>query len=366
MAHNLFFDAVSGQYRMFSAIGKRGAPWHHLGQMVRDAQNWQEAANLAHLDYTVGKHQLTSPITGDKIDAWGMFRDDNNDFLGTVGSVYEPIQIPEAFKFVDTLLEAERGAHYESAGALGSGERFWVLATVPYKITIAGTDDTHEAFLLFESSHDGTMSATCKLTTVRVVCQNTLTMALHGGGMASLRVRHSSSGTAKLDAARKMLTGVKQTVETLSDKLNTLARRTVPKELNLQIMDKLFGADWRDSTRKRQQVAGIAQLYDQNDHGAIPEIKGSAYNLLNAITEYTDHFRSVRITANKEGMTESQVRAEGAIFGGSGETMKNNALETILEMTAGCPEQQYKTVYKPMPLVLPEKKAVDNILSMVA
>lgn len=366
MAHNINFDAVSGQYRMFSATGKRGAPWHHLGQMVRDAQNWQDAARLAHLDYTVQKHRLNSPITGDPIDAWGMFRDDNQAFLGTVGNVYEPIQIPEAFKFVDTLLEAEKGAHYESAGALGSGERFWVLATVPYNIQIAGTDDNHEAFLLFESSHDGTMSATAKLTTVRVVCQNTLTMALRGGGMASLRVRHSSSGTAKLDAARKMLTGVQQTVQTLSDKLNTLARRKVPKETTLAIMDKLFGADWKDSTRKRQQVAEIAQLYDQNDHNAIPEIRGTAYNLLNAVTEYADHYKGVRVTAGKEGMSEKQVRAEGALFGGSGERMKSEALETIIEMTAGCQEREAKIIYQAMPPVLPEKKAVDNILSMVA
>jgi phage/plasmid-like protein (TIGR03299 family) len=365
MSHNLSFDARSNQYRMFAATDRRGLPWHKLGQMVSSAQSWQDAARLAHLDYTVSKHQLKSPITGNDIDAFGMFRDDNSAFLGTVGRVYEPIQINQAFDFVDTLLEAEKGAHYESAGALGNGERFWVLARVPYTITIDGTDDKSNAFLLFESSHDGTMSATAKLCLERVVCQNTLTMALSEKGMASLKVRHSSSGTIKLEAAKKMLLGVKQTVDSIGDKLNTLAHRKTEKAINLKVMEKLFGVDWKDSARKREQVAEIARLYDSNDKNAIPEIKGTAYNLLNAITEYTDHYRGIRITQNKEGMTENQVRAEGALFGGAGETMKQKALEVILETTENCPAIG-KTIFSPSPLVLPASKAVDNIMSMVA
>jgi phage/plasmid-like protein (TIGR03299 family) len=357
MSHNLAFDKVSGQYRMFSATDKRGAPWHNLGQMVKDAQNWQEAARLAHLDYTVSKHQLNNPLTNIPIDAFGIFRDDTKAFLGTVGGVYTPIQVSEAFSFVDTLLEAEKEAHYESAGALGNGERFWVLARVPYKITIVGTDDIHEAFLLFESSHDGTMSATAKLTTVRVVCQNTLTMAINGAGMASLKVRHSSSGSAKLEAAKKMLTGVRQTVGILGDKLNILAHRRIDKKVSQSVMAELLGADWQESSRKRKQVETIASLFSSNDKNAIPEIKGTAYNLLNSITEYADHFRDIRITAGKEGMSEQQVRSEGALFG-TGESLKTKALETLLELTADCP-----TIDTPVAVTAPA--GVDRILSMV-
>lgn len=364
MSHNLNFDGVSGQYRMFTAIGKRGLPWHKLGQNVVEAQTWQQAAQLAHLDYTVSKHQLNSPLTGSLIDAYGIFRDDNKNFLGTVGNVYEPIQISQAFDFVDTLLEAEKGAHYESAGALGDGERFWVLARVPYTIQIAGTDDKHEAFMLFESSHDGTMSATAKLTTVRVVCQNTLTQALNGSGMASVKIRHSSSGSAKLEAAKKMLTGVQQTVESLGEKLNTLARRKTTKEINLKIMESLFGADWRDSSRKQNQIKEIAQLYSSNDHDAIPQIKGTAYNLLNAITEYTDHYKGVRITSGRAELTEQQVRAEGAVFGGCGERMKQNALETILELTETCPVIDTPICSRPI-ATISSNPQIEKIASML-
>lgn len=369
MAHNLQFNAVTGQYNAFFATGKRGLPWHELGKMVRDAQNWEQAAELSGLDFTVSKHQLISPITGRDIPTYGIFRDDNNDYLGNVGAVYKEIQPAQAFDFVDTLLEAEKGAHYESAGILGAGERFWVLARVPYSINIEGTNDTTECYMLFESSHDGTKSATAKLTTVRVVCQNTLSMALNGSG-EMVKIRHSSNGTAKLEAAKKMLSGTAQTVSSLSDKLNILAKRIVSKEINLKIMSELFGSDWNDSPRKRDQIQTIARLYASNDHNAIPEIKGTAYNLLNAVTEYSDHFKPVRQTAGKAGMSDNQIRKEGALFGGTGESLKSQALETILEMTAGLPERDATTVYQSgeIPTAAPDfaKSSINKIMDMIA
>ena len=362
MSANIYFNQSTNSHAMFSAIGKRGAPWHGLGQQVIEAQSWKEAMTLAGLDWTVSKHQLLSPIDSSKIDAFGIFRDSDNAFMGAVGGVYTPIQNYQAFDFVDTLLESVEGAHYESAGALGNGSRIWCLARVPFGIQIAGTEDKSENYVLFESSHDGTMSATCKLTSVRVVCQNTLTMALNSRG-TDVKIRHSTNGTSKLEAAKRMMTGVKQTVETLGEKLNELARRKMTPEITKGLMESIFGADWKDSTRKRNQVQEIAQLFHQNDHNAFPTIKGSAYNMLNAITEYTDHYRSVRITEDKQGMTESQVRGESAVFGGTGESMKEKALASILELTENAPAMD-------MPLQIPTassaRNSVESILSMVA
>jgi phage/plasmid-related protein TIGR03299 len=353
----------NGRTAMFSAIGKRGVPWHGLGQQVQDAQTWEQAQKLSGLNWEVEKRPLFG-FSDDKynqVSAYGIFRADNHQFLGSVGDVYTPIQNAQAFDFVDTLLESIDGAHYESAGALGDGSRIWCLARVPYKIQIAGTDDISDNYLLFETSHDGSLSATCKLTSVRVVCQNTLTMALNSAGTA-LKIRHSSSGTEKLEAAKKMMQGVQQSVESLSEKLNLLAKRKINPELSGKIMEGLFGKDWKDSTRKRNQVEEIARLYAKNDGNAFPETKGTAYNLLNAVTEYSDHYRNVRITDGKQGMTESQVRGESAVFGGTGEAMKTKALSYILETVEFEPEISTPIYSRPYS----NRAGVNSIMNMVA
>lgn len=78
----------------------------------------------------------------------------------------------------------------------------------------------------------------------------------------------------------------------------------------------------------------VANLYESNDNNAFPEIRGTAYNLLNAVTEYTDHHSGVRQTERRSGMTQDQIRAENAMFG-TGAALKEDALEIILETTAG-------------------------------
>lgn len=352
MSHNLH-ETLNG-YATFTAIGKRGKPWHGLGTMVQEAQTWEEAIKLAQLNWTVSKHRFNSPIDNRPVEAYGIFRDDTKQFLGTVGDVYTPIQNEKAFDFVDTLLESTQGAHYESAGALGNGSRVWCLARVPFDLTIAGTQDRNENYVLFETSHDGTMSATCKLTSVRVVCQNTLTLALNSSG-ASVKIRHSSSSNEKLEAAKRMMTGIQQSVKTLEEKLNFLAKKRVTKEVSEQVMSNLFGKDWKESSRKKNQIHEIGMLFYSNDRNEIPEIKGSAYNLLNAITEYTDHYRSVRVTDSKRYMSIDNVRKESAIFGGTGESLKSKALDYILDAVKIAPDMEVRQLSN-----------VDNIMNMVS
>jgi phage/plasmid-like protein (TIGR03299 family) len=355
MAHNLH-QMANGQYSMFSTR-ERGKPWHGLGQTTAGAVTWEEATKQAGLDWTVSKHQLTSPIDGRLIDSYGIFRDDNQNFLGNVGSVYEPIQNSAAGTALDILLEAEKGAHYESAGALGTGSKIWYLARVPHDFSITGTADKHETYLMFTSAHDGTESALIKLTTVRVVCQNTLNAALRQG-MASLRVRHTASGTERLEAASKLIGGITATVKTLSDKLNILASRKVGKTECRQVMEKVFGEDWSASTKKKNNAMEIARLFDSNDRDAIPEVRGTAYNLLNACTEWSDHYKGVRQTSGRSGMSEQQIRKQGALF--EYDNWKDQVLDSILQITAACPTKDLQ------PVSVPVSSKVDSILSMVA
>jgi phage/plasmid-like protein (TIGR03299 family) len=337
MAHNIWNN--NGKDAMWT-VGNKQAAWHELGQRTPDAQTWQQAMVLAGLDWTVEKSQLMGAIDGRPkalVPAWGIFRSSDGAYLGTVGDQYTTIQNAYAFDFVDSLLEAENGAHYESAGALGNGERIWCLARVPHTITVAG-EDKSEVYLLFTTSHDGSMAATAKLSTIRVVCQNTLNQALSANG-SMVRVKHTRDAERRLDQAKRLMSGVAQDVKTLEEKLNLLATRKMTKDSLVSIMDRLFPPpkDEKSNTTRRENVlSDVLRLYELNDNNAVSSIRGTAYNLLNAVTEYTDHERNARITENRKGYTLAQARAENA-FVGTGDKLKQDALDVILQDTAGNP-----------------------------
>jgi phage/plasmid-like protein (TIGR03299 family) len=363
MSHNLNYN--NGR-TSFAYNSKNGLPWHSLGQAVDGAMSWKEAMEKAGLNYNVSKRQLSICINGiwQTVDAYGIFRDDNDCFLGAVGDKYATIQNEKAFDFVDSLLETS-GAHYDTAGALGNGERIFVSATIPYSIAPnRAPNDKSNCFLMFTTSHDGTLSATAKLTTVRVVCQNTLNMAMENSGFGTLKIRHTESGNDRMDKAKRIFQGVTQTVESLKTKFNLLAERKPNREEIHCIMDKLFGKDWKESAQKKNQIEKIACLFDNNDNGAFPEIKGSAYSLLQSVTNFVDHDRTIRRTDSTKNMNESAIRTQSALFG-SGDEFKSEALEIILSATehsAAMPEtpRYYQAVS------IPEKKtALSSIMNMV-
>jgi phage/plasmid-like protein (TIGR03299 family) len=334
MAHNL--NVENGRVSAFFADN---AAWHNLGQIADGLQTWEKAVELAQMNWEVEVRQLE--WSGNPVNAWGTFRTDNNRFLGTVNSAkYSPIQMSEAFNFVDTVLDNLNGAHYEAAGILGNGERFWCLAKIPADFSIG--NDEHKTYLMFASSHDGSLAAIAKLTDVRVVCQNTLQMALNTNGKA-VKIKHTKNAKDKLEQAKNILNGTTEAIKVLTERLDFLANRNVTREGMEEIMNRLFPVkeDQKVSTRRDNILQEVLSLYESNDNNTFPEFKGTAYNLLNAITEYTDHVRGVRMTSKREGMSENSVRAENAIFG-SGAVEKENAFEVIYEVAQSMP---YKGIY---------------------
>lgn len=341
MAHNIYRDAT-GKDCMF-VVGAREDAWHLLGQRCDKAATWEQAVELAGLNWNVFKQRnyARQPATGKVVetDSYTIFRDSDNSQLGTVGPEFTVKQNRECFQFVDTLLEANGGSHYDSAGALGNGARIWCAVRVP-KADISIAADKHESYLVFTTAHDGSMAHTAKLTTVRVVCQNTLNSALSSEG-AMFRVKHTRSADARLDRAKDLMTGITQDAATLQTKLQTLANRKMTRESMVTVLNRLFPlpkeAD-ANTTRRENVLTEVLNLYASNDNGAYPEFAGSAYNLLNAVTEYTDHYRSARITDNRAGMSLQQARAENAV-NGTGDRLKNSALAVIDEVTEAANNQ---------------------------
>lgn len=342
MSHNIM--QRNGKYAMAAARGV--AVWHNLETRTTEATaTWQEMATAADLLWSIivqdvyARNPLGKVVKLD--DVRGVFRSDDGAYLGNVGSVWEPIQNVECFEWCDALLNMiGGGSHYISAGALGNGETVWTLAKVPFDFSVAEEADKHETYLLFTTRHDGKGAAKAKLVVTQVVCNNTLQAALGEAG-EEISIRHTKSAKERMDRAVKLMAGTQATISELKAKLTALADRKLTREKTVDILDRLFpkmtdvNGKEVETTRRDNVVSGVLQCFESNNQNAFPSVQGTAYNLLNAVTEYTDHLRSARGSSNdgKATVSKDTKRAESAMFT-SGAKLKSEALEVILEETA--------------------------------
>jgi len=181
MGHNLNFN--NGRYSFFSVKEKA---WHGLGQIVEDYPTSAEAIRNAGLDYSVEKSPLFTKGSGivqiadgiviqdTEIEVPNYFaniRTDNNTVLGVVGKDYHIVQNKDAFTFFDSIVGGGSGILYQTAGALGQGERIFITAKLPNYIRIGNSDDVIEKYIFLTTSHDGSGSITAAFTPIRIVCQ---------------------------------------------------------------------------------------------------------------------------------------------------------------------------------------------------
>ena len=328
----------------------REAAWHHLGTVTGKYSTWADILAHGGLDFDVFKSQLRDG-RGELVPAWATFRWDQKDreardhmkaqFLGVVGEDYKVINHKQGFEMIDALMQTTDGAHYETAGVLGSGEVVWGLADLGLRIHV-GEDET-VPYLLFATSHDGSVSYQFRGTHTRVVCQNTLSIALGEKARASFRIKHTKNAQGRIIDAHEALRAFDGETRGVEDKLRFLATRKMTREAFTTLMDKLFpvrkkevqiaGGESQEvdvvQTRRENVLADILAIYEANDHDTFPEQRGTAYNLLNAITDYTDHVRSSR-GGNGVG------RAVSALFG-SGDKLKTDAFSQLLNISQTLP-----------------------------
>ena len=224
MPHNL--ADIRGQTAMMY-YGE--APWHRLGTKLDHPATAEEAIRAASLDWEVAKKPLFISH-GEKShevpDRFAVVRQDQLDqdekpaVLGIVGPEYTPWQNREAFAWFDPIV-GQGAAVYHTAGALGNGERVWILAKLPDKIQVIG-DDIADKYLLLSNSHDGGSSVQVKFTPIRVVCQNTLTMALSEG--RSIRIHHTKNLKERMAAARDALGIIEARFKDISEGFQRLAK----------------------------------------------------------------------------------------------------------------------------------------------
>ncbi|CAN5358585.1 hypothetical protein BH11PLA2_BH11PLA2_38330 [soil metagenome] len=285
MAHNI---ATTNGKPAFAFYGEE--PWHKLGTKLESPATAEEAITAAGLNYDV---TMTPVATLDGLsvpNTKAVVRYDNQTVLGVVSDRYVPVQNKQAFGFLDSLV-AGGGIRYHTAGALGQGERVFLLAKLPGHIRVKESNDLVDKFLLLSNSHDGTSALRVLFTPIRVVCQNTLSMALHQGFTEGLRIRHKGNLEAKIADAQRVLGIAENFYAAAGEKINRLAS-VEPTEAQLKLFfEKLYPdpEDGINASRARNTRDELHRLFEQGIGHDMPQIRNTLWTAYNAVTELVDH-----------------------------------------------------------------------------
>jgi phage/plasmid-like protein (TIGR03299 family) len=320
MAHNITVRE-DGKAEVF--VTKVPA-WHGLGQVVENSPTSKEAIVQAGLEWGVEKVDLFAYYgeTLKQVDGKvGIQRQDNGRVLGVTGVKYQPVQNVETFDLLDTIA-GEEGLKYESAGSLNGGSMIWLLAHMP-EATFITPDDRNENYILLKSGHDGLTSMEAMLTKVRVVCQNTLNMALRSG-KNRIRVKHCLNAKDKIAQAREILLGIKAESNDLDSILRSLSIVGMASNKVTEYLDKMFPLPVvEDKDHPKTKTINIRNQiltnFEYDEEQNTEATKGTAYGLLNATTKWVDHQRNPKNSYN---------RWESAMFG-QGSDLKVEALVQI-------------------------------------
>lgn len=276
-----------------SMVYTREKPWHGLGTKVEEAPNSADALRLAGLDWRV-EQKYIQLCGGAKVSGYkANVRNTDGQVLGIVSDRYKIVQNNEAFEFTDSIIGGD--VRYETAGSLNGGKKIWLLAKLP-ETEIAG--DKTEPYLCFSNSHDGTGAIRVCMTPVRVVCSNTLNLALDTAKRA-WSVRHTGDLQGKMHEARVCLQMANAYMGELAKEADRLANTTVTRGQLDQILEELFPVDESSSQREKENVKKLKDefmvCYFAPD---ILKFRGTAWGAVNAMSDMVSHNAPRRKTAN--------------------------------------------------------------------
>jgi phage/plasmid-like protein (TIGR03299 family) len=301
-------------------------PWHGMGTKLDKPATAREAIQAANLDWKVvkiplfaGSKHIPVPDKFATVRKTSSIISKEDPVLGVVGKEYTPLQNREAFSFFDPIV-GQDAAIYHTAGALGKGERIWILAKLPGHIRVVG-DDIAEKYLLLSNSHDGKSSVQIKFTPVRVVCQNTLTAALNDGN-GSWRVVHHQDVHQKLKQAHEMLGLINARFNDLEASFQQMARvkmdRNKLREYLVQVYPEPKEENKIELVRRDREWSEY--FFSEGRGNRMAGVAGSLWAAFNGVTEWLDH--------RKSRQNENQ-RLNSAWFG-EGARIKNRAYEIAL------------------------------------
>jgi len=272
----------------------REAPWHGLGTRVEEALTSKEALIAAGLNWQVNQKPIYTS-DGQVIPNYkANVRDSDNKVLGVVTDRYKVVNNDVAMAFTDALLG--EGVKYETAGSLQDGRRVWMLAKLPEKYIIGG--EAIEPFLVFSNSHDGSAAIKVSMTPVRIVCQNTLNLALTNA-RRTWSAKHTGSIQTRMHEARETLGLAHLYMKNLGMEIDRLGRIKLSDSKVMQLINELIPlADDATAVQKKnveQQRDDIKIRYFE-----APDLKvlsKSGFRFVNAVSDFSTHAQPLRETA---------------------------------------------------------------------
>jgi phage/plasmid-like protein (TIGR03299 family) len=326
MAHLVQTMAYSGE-----------TPWHNLGNALPAKRPLSEWAVAAGMDWDI----CSTPVRymTEQAGALGsimsfeeqkvLYRSDTKAPLSVVSDRYQIVQPRDVISFYRDLSEVS-GFELETAGVLKAGKKFWALAKTGKETVLKGKDRV-QAYILLATSCDGTLATTATPTSIRVVCQNTLAIALQGASSA-VRVPHST--TFDPQAVKKQLGIAVSHWDGFMYRMKTLSERKVKSHESLNYFLNVLCQPDAVSSAKTPTKTGLVneralkrvqELYEGQGQGAeLDAAKGTAWGLLNAVTEYCDFHRRAR---------SQEYRLDSAWFG-QGAALKQRALDHAMQLVA--------------------------------
>lgn len=307
------------------------APWYQLGSQLPSKQPieiWAERAGM-NWDICEAPVRYATEETGGGLltfpDQKVLFRSDNKRALSVVSDRYQVVQPKEVLEFYRDLTEIS-GYELETAGVLKEGKKFWALARIGKELALKG-GDLVKGYLLLATSCDGTLATTATPTTIRVVCNNTLTIALNEA-TAAVKVPHSTAFDAQ--AVKSRLGIAVSHWDEFMYRMKALADRKVKANESAKYFRKVLGIPEESPHSdgilvQERALKRVQELYEGQGRGAeLSSAKGTVWGLLNAITEYVDHERRAR---------SQEYRLDSAWFG-HGATVKQRALDQAMDLVS--------------------------------
>jgi phage/plasmid-like protein (TIGR03299 family) len=310
-------------------------PWHGLGNQLAPKQSIDVWAKQAGMDWEI----LDTPVrfvTSKTNKQFGeilsfddnkvLYRSDTHAPLSVVSQRYQVVQPREILEFYRDLTKIS-GFELETAGVLKGGKKFWALAKTGQDFALKGNDVTN-GYVLLATACDGTLATTAQFTSIRVVCNNTLAVAL-GDNRGCVKVPHSTKFDPQ--AVKRQLGISVSSWDEFMYRMKALSDRKVKAKEAENFFLRVFSEPVRDQGKptlaktNERSMAKALELFEGRGRGAeLASAKGTAFGLLNAVTEFVDHERKARSVDN---------RLDSAWFG-TGATLKQNALDLALSMAA--------------------------------
>ena len=304
-------------------------PWHGLGNRLTEKQSIDVWAHEAGMDWKINEtpvrfsaqHWSGGEMLNSFADQKVLYRSDTLDALSVVSKRYKVVQPMDILEFYRDLTE-QSGFELETAGVLKGGRKLWALARTGQSLLLKGKDVTN-GYVLLATACDGTLATTAQLTSVRVVCNNTLAVAL-GQGSGAVKVPHST--TFDPIAVKQQLGLSVSDWEIFKSQLTALSGRKVKDSETHKYLVQVFSDPYasKDAPPINERAMNRAlELFQGHGHGSrLASSQGTAFGLLNAVTEFVDHERRARSTDH---------RLDSAWFG-QGAALKQKAMQTALAL----------------------------------